>query len=159
MAIINFANKQEKRLIIEKKKIGINYLSGEKKIGEKHWSGKNFVREKFSHLQKIQPLFPDFFSPDKVCIKQCLGFYYRGLSYTSFALKDSTKLMYPNLFISPFGHRLLSPHSLHALPSYLTSPLLLIFGDLIFHFNEGGGEGTVSNSIFDTPKTKATIPR
>ena len=34
-------------IIIIEKKIGINSLSGEKK------SGKNFVGEKFSHLQKI----------------------------------------------------------------------------------------------------------
>ena len=67
---INFANKQEKIIIIieKKKKIRINSLSGEKKLGKsagrekesrgKISSGKNLVTcKKFSHFS------PTFFSP------------------------------------------------------------------------------------------------
>ena len=45
-------------IIIIEKKIGINSMPGEKKIGEKYWSGKRkpgkyFVWEKFCHLEKV----------------------------------------------------------------------------------------------------------
>ena len=55
MVITNFANKQEKIIIIiTEKKIGINSLSGEKKsgknTGQEKKVGENFVGEKFSHL-------------------------------------------------------------------------------------------------------------
>ena len=42
------------------------------------------------------------------------------------------------------------------LPNFFLSPLLLIFGVLIIHFNKLGRGPTVSTNIFDTPKTKAT---
>ena len=70
MVIINFPNKYKIIIIIIiiiiiKKKIGINSLSVEKKIGEKYWSGKRKSRKKFvgEILQKIYSRFPDFFSP------------------------------------------------------------------------------------------------
>ena len=51
-------------IIIEKKSGQI--LCQVKKIRGKIMVGKKKVGEKFSHLHKIQSLFPDFFFPDKV---------------------------------------------------------------------------------------------
>ena len=50
--------KNRDKLFVRWNKIGGKYWSGKRK------SGKNFVREKFSHLKKISPksLFPEFFS-------------------------------------------------------------------------------------------------
>ena len=49
-------------LTIIEKKVGINSLSG-----EKNW-GKILVGKKFSKLQKIYSLFPNFFFPSKVIV-------------------------------------------------------------------------------------------
>ena len=102
-----------------------------------------------------------------IFIGQYFGFYYGEKSpiwtilellqvLAIFALHSKTvkNLCIPTFFfISPLGYPSFSP----ALSWYITSPLLFIFGYLIFHFNKKGGMIPLWIIIFsDALETKAT---